>query len=306
MAKSPQSSSKSRAKPSHPKTASQPQSQSKQSFSELLRAPSGPIDLAAIDARAHPGVASKHDAVRQLPDLGARLAGLQERLSAQARGGTDTRRLLLVVQGMDTAGKGGTVKHVAGQMDPGGLHITAFKAPTPEERTHDFLWRIRKGLPTAGYVGIFDRSHYEDVLIARVRDLVPRAAWSRRYGVINRFEQQLVDDGCTVVKCFLHISKDEQKERLLERLDDPTKLWKYNPGDVDERELWPAYQEAYGTALEKCTTDVAPWHVIPADRKWYRNYAITRLLIEALERIGPVWPPAAYDVAVERTRVLES
>jgi PPK2 family polyphosphate:nucleotide phosphotransferase len=283
-------------------------SASKLGFSEMLRAPGGPVDLSKIDTRSHPGVASKADAVAQMPELVAKLADLQERLFAQARGGTDPahRRLLMVVQGMDTSGKGGTVKHVAGQMDPGGLMIKAFKAPTAEERAHDFLWRIRKALPGNGMVGVFDRSHYEDVLIVRVRNLVPRATWSRRYATINRFEQQLTEDGCTVVKCFLHISRDKQKERLLARLDDPTKLWKYNPGDVDERSLWPAYQEAYEAALEKCSPDDVPWHIIPADRKWYRNYAITQLLIEALEGIDPVWPQAGYDVAVERARVLES
>jgi PPK2 family polyphosphate:nucleotide phosphotransferase len=277
------------------------------SFTELLRAPGGAVDLARIPTDEHPGVKSKAEAAKRLPDLDAKLADLQERLFAQAHGADAVRRgVLLVLQGMDTSGKGGTVKHVAGAMDPGGLRITSFKAPTEEERAHDFLWRIRKALPPWGYVGVFDRSHYEDVLIVRVRNLVPKKEWSLRYAMINEFEEELVDQGTTVVKCFLHISRETQKERLLARLDDPTKLWKYNPGDVDERSLWPAYQEAYEAALEKCSTDAAPWHVIPADRKWYRNYAITRLLIEALEGIDPVWPPAGYDVGVERKRVLES
>ena len=278
------------------------------SFSEALRVPGGPVTLAKIPADAHPGIGSKSEAVDAMPGLGARLADLQERLFAQARGGTQPARdsLLLVLQGMDTSGKGGTVKHVAGQMDPGGLMITSFKAPTAEELAHDFLWRIRKALPGAGSIGIFDRSHYEDVLIVRVRELVPDAEWERRYDMINEFEEELVDQGTTVVKCFLHISRDEQKERLLARLDDSTKLWKYNPGDVAERKLWPAYQQAYEAALERCTTPGAPWYVIPADRKWYRNYAITQLLIEALERVDPQWPPAGYDVAEERGRVLAS
>jgi PPK2 family polyphosphate:nucleotide phosphotransferase len=207
---------------------------------------------------------------------------------------------------MDTSGKGGTVKHVAGHMDPGGLTITSFKAPSQEELAHNFLWRIRKALPSAGVVGIFDRSQYEDVLIVRVRELVPDAEWEQRYDMINEFEQDLVEQGTTVVKCFLHISREEQKERLLARLDDATKLWKYNPGDVDERKLWPAYQEAYEAVLERCSTPAAPWHVIPADHKWYRNYAITQLLIEALERVDPQWPPAGNDVAEQRHRVLAS
>ena len=278
------------------------------SFTHLLRAPDSPVKLTKLASDAHPGVDSKAAAQRKLPELSERLADLQERLFAQAHGGTtpDRRSLLLVLQGMDTSGKGGTVKHVVGTMDPGGLRITSFKAPTEEELSHDFLWRIRKALPTPGMVGIFDRSHYEDVLIARVRDLVPREQWELRYGLINEFEQELADRGTTVVKCFLHISRDTQKERLLARLDNPTKLWKYNAGDVAERKLWPAYQEAYEAALSLTSTATAPWYVIPADRKWYRNFAITNLLIETLERLDPQWPPADYDVEAEKKRVLAS
>ncbi|MEY9933248.1 PPK2 family polyphosphate:nucleotide phosphotransferase [Catenulispora sp. GP43] len=278
------------------------------SFTHLLRAPESPVKLSKIASDVHPGVDSKAEALHKLPKLGARLADLQERLFAQSRGGADPARqnLLLVLQGMDTSGKGGTVKHVAGVMDPGGLRINSFKAPTEEELSHDFLWRIRKALPTPGMVGVFDRSHYEDVLIVRVRDLVPREQWELRYGLINEFEQELADQGTTVVKCFLHISRDTQKERLLARLDDPTKLWKYSTNDVKERKLWPAYQEAYQAALSLTSTETAPWYVIPADRKWYRNYAITRLLIETLERIGPEWPPADYDIKTEKQRVLAS
>jgi len=273
-------------------------------FTELLRAPSGPVDLAGIPTDAHPGVKSKAEAAKRLPELSEKLADLQERLFAQAHGAEPARRgVLLVLQGMDTSGKGGTVKHVAGAMDPGGLRITSFKAPTEEELAHDFLWRIRKALPPWGYIGVFDRSHYEDVLIVRVRNLVPEKEWSLRYAMINEFEEELVDQGTTVVKCFLHISRETQKQRLLARLDDPTKLWKYNTGDVDERELWPAYQEAYGAVLDQTGTQLAPWYVIPADRKWYRNYAITNLMIETLERIDPQWPPAGYDVEKEKARV---
>jgi PPK2 family polyphosphate:nucleotide phosphotransferase len=278
------------------------------SFTKLLRAPDSPVELSKIQTDAHPGVDSKAEALDRLPKLAARLGDLQERLFAQSRGGSDPARqnLLLVLQGMDTSGKGGTVRHVTGVMDPGGLHISSFKAPTEEELSHDFLWRIRKALPGAGMVGVFDRSHYEDVLIVRVRDLVPSEQWELRYGLINEFEQELADQGTTVVKCFLHISRDTQRERLLARLDDPTKLWKYNTNDVAERKLWPAYQEAYQAALNLTSTETAPWYVIPADRKWYRNYAITKLLIEALERIDPEWPPADYDIETEKERVLAS
>lgn len=275
-------------------------------LSELLRAPAAPVDLAAIDTAATPGVSSREKTEAELPALAERLAELQERLFAAARGGDSNRRVLLLLQGMDTSGKGGTVRHVAGQLDPNGTRLRAFKAPTDEERAHDFLWRIRNALPQAGEIGVFDRSQYEDVLIARVRKLALPMVIGKRYQLINKFEQNLAADGAVLVKCFLHISPDEQRERLLARLDDPRKLWKYNSGDVDERALWPQYQEAYRLALEKCSTEAAPWYVIPADHKWYRNYAITRLLIEALERIDPAYPPGDFDVQVERKRVLAS
>jgi PPK2 family polyphosphate:nucleotide phosphotransferase len=275
-------------------------------FAGLLRVAPGPVDLTAIDPASTLGVSSREKAEARLPKLAEHLNELQERLFAAARGGDSKRRLLLVLQGMDTSGKGGTVRHVVSQFDPNGVRLTAFKAPTEEERAHDFLWRIRNALPAAGEVGIFDRSHYEDVLIARVRKLALPMVIGKRYQLINKFEQNLVADGAVVVKCFLHISRDEQKRRLLARLDGPQKHWKYNPADVDERELWPQYQEAYRLALEKCSTDAAPWHVIPADHKWYRNYAITRLLVEALEQIDPQYPAGHFDVEVERKRVLAS
>jgi PPK2 family polyphosphate:nucleotide phosphotransferase len=263
-------------------------------------------DLAAFDPRATPGVESRAQAEAQLPALSARLAQLQERLYAAAVGAQSPCRVLLVLQGMDTSGKGGTVRHVVGLLDPNGIRIKAFKAPTEEERAHDFLWRIRAEVPEAGQIGIFDRSQYEDVLVAKVRKLALPMHIGRRYGAINKFEQSLVAQGTVVVKCFLHISPEEQRERLLSRLEDPDKRWKYNPADVDDRLLWPQFQEAYQSAIERCGTDAAPWHLIPADRKWYRNYAVLRLLIEALEDIDPQYPPGDYDLAVERERVLGS
>ena len=274
--------------------------------SDLLRVRPGSVDLGAYETRATPGFAGdKAAANAELPELGTRLADLQERLYANGRSG-DPRRLLLVLQGMDTSGKGGTVRHVVGSGDPTGLSITSFKAPTPEERSHDFLWRIRRALPEAGYVGVFDRSHYEDVLVVRVKSLVERRVWARRYASINRFEEGLVESGCTVIKVMLHISPEEQQERLLARLEDPTKYWKYKPGDVDERELWPAYQEAYEAALEQCSTDAVPWYVVPADRKWYRNWAISHLLLEHLEAMDLQWPDADFDVDAEKARVQAS
>jgi PPK2 family polyphosphate:nucleotide phosphotransferase len=275
-------------------------------LTELLRLkPGAPVDLAALDTRATPGVRTRAQAEAELAVLSARAGELQERLYAAAVGGSK-RRVLLVLQGMDTSGKGGTVRHVAGLLDPNGTRIKAFKAPTPEELEHDFLWRIRENAPVPGQVGIFDRSQYEDVLVAKVRKLALPMHIGRRYGSINRFEKSLADDGCVVVKCFLHISPAEQRERLLARLENPDKHWKYSPSDVDDRLLWPEFQEAYRIALERCGTEDAPWHVIPADRKWYRNYAVLRLLIEALEGVDPQYPAGEFDLEQERARVLAS
>jgi len=272
--------------------------------SDLLRAPAGPLDLDAVDPRGTPGFdGDKGDAERAAPALAERLATLQEQLYAEGRSG-GSRSVLLVMQGMDTSGKGGTVKHVVGQLDPGGVHVASFGKPTREELEHDFLWRIRAQLPRAGKLGVFDRSHYEDVVTVRVLGLVDEDTWTRRYDAVNRFEEELVAAGTRIVKCFLHISPDEQRERLLARLDDPTKHWKYNPDDLDTRARWDDYMTAYGDAIERCSTEIAPWHVIPADRKWYRNWAITNLLFEQLDALGLRWPEADFDVAAERARLL--
>jgi PPK2 family polyphosphate:nucleotide phosphotransferase len=198
------------------------------------------------------------------------------------------------------------MRHVVGAVDPQGVRITAFKAPTPQERQHDFLWRIRYALPKPGQIGVFDRSHYEDVLVVRVHDLVPRAVWQRRYATINRFEQGVVAKGCTMVKVMLHISRQEQKERLAQRLERPDKYWKYNPGDVDERMRWDDYQEAYQAALTRCSTEAAPWYVVPADRKWYARWAVQQLLLDALDDIDPQWPPADFDIEQEKAHLAAS
>ncbi|WP_031512859.1 PPK2 family polyphosphate kinase [Streptomyces sp. NRRL F-5123] len=271
----------------------------------LLRLPPGPVDLAGYGTRRTPGAPAggKAGARAETERVRALLARWQERLFAQSTAG-DPRCLLLVLQGMDTSGKGGTVKHVASGLNPAGVRVTAFKAPTPEERRHSFLWRIRRAVPGPGEIGVFDRSHYEDVLAARVRGLVPRATWARRYGVINRFEQSLADDGVTVVKVFLHIGPGEQRSRLLARLDNPAKHWKFTAGDIADRALWPAYQEAYEAALERCGTATAPWYLVPADRKWYRNWAVAQLLLEHLELMDPHFPPADFDVEAARTALL--
>jgi PPK2 family polyphosphate:nucleotide phosphotransferase len=262
--------------------------------------------LADVDPSGTPGFdGKKGDGAAALAAGVEEFGALQERLFAASRGG-DKRSVLLLVQGMDTAGKGGIMKHVVGAADPQGIRHTAFKAPTAEERAHDFLWRIRKVLPQPGEIGVFDRSHYEDVLVVRVHDLVPKATWQRRYATINRFESSLVDGGTTVVKAMLHIGKDEQRKRLTERLDRPDKYWKYNPRDVDERACWDAYQEAYQVALTRCSTKAAPWYVVPADRKWYARWAVQQLLIDALSDLDPQWPAADYDVKAEQARVAAS
>ncbi|HEY6745468.1 MAG TPA: PPK2 family polyphosphate kinase, partial [Mycobacteriales bacterium] len=246
------------------------------SIRDALRVPPGqPVDLDELDARATPLApgGKKKSAADMLSD-GTELAALQEKLFAAA-----SRRVLLVLQGMDTSGKGGVIEHVIGMVNPQGVHITSFKKPTEEEQRHHFLWRVRRALPAPGIIGIFDRSHYEDVLVARVHGLAAPEVVEKRYSDIARFESQLADQGYAVVKCFLHVSYDEQRERLLARLDDPAKHWKFNPGDLAERARWADYQEAYRIALERCSTDAAPWYAIPADRKWYRNWAIGRLLL---------------------------
>jgi PPK2 family polyphosphate:nucleotide phosphotransferase len=238
-----------------------------------------------------------------MASLAERLATLQEQLFAEGRTG-GARSVLLVLQGLDTSGKGGTVRHVMGAVDPSGVQVTAFGRPTREELAHDFLWRIRRRLPRPGVIGVFDRSHYEDVAAVRVRGLVERRTWMRRYESINRFEATLVADGTHVVKCFLHISPAEQRERLLARYEDPTKHWKVDPSDLDDRELWDQYLDAYGDAIERCNTELAPWYVVPADRKWYRNLAISQLLIEHLEELALRWPEPSFDVDALRDRLL--
>ena len=274
-------------------------------IADALRLPSGPVDLTAVETDAAPGFdGGKADGKAALAAMGAELADLQERLWAERTVGSE-RRVLLVLQGMDTSGKGGVLRHTIGLVDPQGVRITSFKAPTEEEKRHDFLWRIEKGLPDAGYIGVFDRSHYEDVLIARVRGFADPDEIERRYGAINDFEARLVDSGFSIIKCMLHISADEQKARLAERLTNPEKHWKYNPRDLDERALWPAYREAYEIALERTSADIAPWYVVPSDKKWFRNLAVGQILLDTLRGLDLQWPPADFDVAAEMKRLAE-
>ena len=272
--------------------------------SEALRFRPGD-KVSDIDTDSTPGFSGKRaDADRITTEREERFAQLQEMLYANGREG-DHRCVLLVLQGMDTAGKGGIVTHVVAAGNPMGIDYQSFGKPTPEERSHHFLWRINKALPRAGHIGVFDRSHYEDVLVVRVHELVPREEVDGRYDEINTFEKELAEAGTTIVKVAMFVSLDEQKARLTERLQRPDKYWKYNPGDIDERKLWPSYQEAYQVMLDRTSTDSAPWYVLPCDKKWYARMAVNELLIEAMEAMSLSWPPPDFDLEAERKRVSE-
>ena len=272
--------------------------------SEVLRFRHGE-KVADIDTDSSPGFSGKReDAERITAERGEEFAELQEKLYAGGREG-DNRSVLLVLQGMDTAGKGGIVTHVVGAGNPMGIDYHSFGKPTPEERSHHFLWRINKALPPAGHIGVFDRSHYEDVLVVRVHELAPRDELDGRYDEINTFESELIDAGTSIVKVAMFVSLEEQKARLTERLQRPDKFWKYNPGDIDERKLWPKYQEAYQVMLERTSTAEAPWYIVPCDKKWYARLAVTELLIEALTEMNLSWPEPDFDLEAERKRVAE-
>ena len=278
---------------------------------ELFAARRGDVvlDPADVDASETPGYTG--DKARGKADLAARadvLADLQELLFAQSTREApagEVPSLLLVIQGMDTAGKGGIMRHVIGAMDPQGVHLHAFKAPTAEERAHDFLWRIRPHLPRPGRVSVFDRSHYEDVLVHRVRGLSPLAEVEERYAAIREFETRVRAAGTRIVKVMLRISAHEQAERLLARLDDPTKHWKFNEGDLDDRAYWDDYMDAYRIAIERTDAEDAPWFVVPADRKWFARLAVQQILIETLQGMDLAWPEADFDVEAARRRLIE-
>ena len=275
------------------------------SWSGLLRVPpgDGPVDLPAIATDATPGIEGKHEGAALSEATTPSLDELQEKLFASSLFGGD-RSVLLVLQGMDTAGKGGVVKRVAASMDPQGLSHHAFKKPTAQELAHPFLWRVEKVLPTAGHIGVFDRSHYEDVLVPAVHGSLTAAEIAARHDEINAFEKRLTENGTTVVKVLLHLGRDEQRSRLLRRLDRADKHWKFSPADVDDRALWPLFQAAYGETLRATSTPWAPWHVVPADRKWYSALAVQQLLDEALRGLDLEWPAAAFDVEEQRARLL--
>jgi PPK2 family polyphosphate:nucleotide phosphotransferase len=260
---------------------------------DVLRAElsDGRFRMADVDPDSTPGLKKRKRAKKQLEAAGANLFSFQERLFAENK-----RSVLIVLQAMDTAGKDGTITHVIGDLNPQGVQITTFKAPTPEEKRHSFLWRIRRALPHPGLIGIFNRSHYEDVLIARVHALAGLKVIERRYDLINQFEKKLVRSGTTVIKFCLHISYGEQRTRLLERLSDPDKHWKFHESDLNERAYWDDYQSAYGIAISRCSTQWAPWYVIPANDKDYRNWAVSKILTETLEEMDPKYPRPKLDI----------
>jgi PPK2 family polyphosphate:nucleotide phosphotransferase len=265
----------------------------KENVSDLLRAKlsDGRFRMVDVDPDLTPGLKKRKRARKKMETAHAELFSLQERLFAENK-----RSVLIVLQAMDTAGKDGTITHVMGHLNPQGVHISTFKAPTAEEKRHNFLWRIRKALPEPGVVGIFNRSHYEDVLIARVHALVKTPVIERRYEVINQFEKELVRRGTKVLKICLHISYDEQRQRLLDRLKDPDKHWKFHENDINERAYWDDYQSAYGIAITRCSTQWAPWYVIPANDKAYRDWAVSKIVSETLEEMNPQYPHPKLDI----------
>lgn len=271
---------------------------------DLLRVHPETFRLADVDPEAIvTGPKSKGEAAEALQVLEKETDDLQERLWAAAKSGGSRQRLLIVLQGMDTAGKGGASKVVDRLLDPLGFQVVGFGKPTEEERAHHFLWRHERQLLEPGRIRLFDRSHYEQVLVVRVRNLEP---WEQCYEEINAWEANLVADGLTILKIMLHISREEQTKRLLARLDDPTKHWKYNPSDVEERQLWEDYQRAYQDMLVRCSTDAAPWHVVPSNRKWHRDWCVGQLLFETLTEMNPQYPPTSFDVETEKARVRAS
>jgi PPK2 family polyphosphate:nucleotide phosphotransferase len=252
----------------------------------LLVTPGTKVDLADFDPNYCGQYQSKRDAAEELDKHLQRLADLQELLYGESK-----HALLVVLQGMDAAGKDGTVRHVMNAFNPQGVRVVSFKVPTPEELAHDFLWRIHRSTPRLGETVIFNRSQYEDVLVVRVDGLVAKPVWKARYDHINHFERLLSDAGVVILKFFLHISKDEQKRRFQERFSDPTKQWKFSVEDVKKRAQWEDYQEAYAAALTECSTEWAPWYVVPADRKWYRNLVISQAIVDSLQKLDMHYPP---------------
>jgi PPK2 family polyphosphate:nucleotide phosphotransferase len=259
---------------------------------EFIVRPGKKVNLAGYDPDATPGFKKGAEEQEVTAKSIERLDKLQYLLSAENK-----HAVLVVLQGMDGSGKDGTIRHVMSGLNPQACKVTCFKVPTPEEAGHDFLWRIHRAVPARGQIGIFNRSHYEDVLAVRVHGLAPKRVWSERYDQINRFERYLADNNVIVLKFFLHISKDEQRKRILQRIDDPARNWKLSPADFAERKYWPDYLKAYEAVLSRCSTPAAPWFIIPANKKWYRNLAVARILVEALSALDMKFPKPAFDLS---------
>jgi PPK2 family polyphosphate:nucleotide phosphotransferase len=253
--------------------------------------PGARIRLSEMDAAGTHGI-RKEEAGELLAGNLKRLSALQYLLYAEAR-----RSLLIVLQGIDAGGKDGTIRHVMSGLNPQGVVVTPFKVPEGEEKRHDYLWRVHKAVPEQGQIGIFNRSHYEDVLVVRVHSLVPKSVWSKRYRQINDFERMLAENGVVILKFLLYISKDHQAVRFRQRLEDKTRNWKFSPADLKEREYWDQYIAAYEDALRKCNTEWAPWYVIPANRKWFRNLAVSQIIVDALEHMRLKYPKPAEDLS---------
>ncbi len=251
--------------------------------------PGQKVDVTDLPTR-YDGPITKEEGQAEFTRLSAELGSLQETLYAEGK-----RSLLVVLQAMDAAGKDSTVRHVFGPINPAGCQVTSFKAPSKEELAHDYLWRVHQHAPVSGNIAVFNRSHYEELLIVRVRDFAPKDVWQQRYQHINAFENMLADEGTAVVKFMIHVSKDYQKERLQRRLDRPDKHWKFNVEDLDERARWDDYMDAFSDVVSKCSTDAAPWYVIPSERRWYRNLAITRVLVDQLKAMDPQMPKPTFD-----------
>lgn len=249
--------------------------------------PNSTVKLSSYDP-AYTGDMGKEEAREAVIGLQEKLTELQEVLYAQGE-----KSLLIILQAMDAGGKDGTIKKVFYGVNPLGVRVTSFKAPSSEELAHDFLWRIHKQVPPRGMIGVFNRSHYEDVLIVRVNNLVPEKVWEKRYDQINAFEHLLAENGTRILKFYLHISKDEQKQRLQDRLNEPNKRWKFSVGDLPVREQWDTYMKAYEAALTRCNTSYAPWHIVPANEKWYRDWVVLKAIVDTLESMGLAYPKAA-------------
>ena len=259
----------------------------------------GRARLRDADAAPPDGLPDREVLERRMAGLSRQLTTLQARLYAESK-----RALLVVFQARDAGGKDGAIKRVFGPLNPQGSYVASFRAPTPDELAHDYLWRVHNVVPEKGYIGIFNRSHYEDVLVPRVEGLVPPKVWKKRYKQINDFERMLVENGVTILKFFLHISRDEQKKRFLERIDDPAKNWKFREGDIAAREKWDEYQRAYANMIRRCSTRWAPWYVVPSDDKRVRDYLVSRTVVRALRRMDPEFPAAEGDILAWRDRIV--